>query len=299
MTIVERRASAGRRTEFDDGLHCRASACQAARASDVQACDEFGEAPVERRVAMYQAHHSGGRSRRAGARAQGSRRRRSNWPTASGGELRLVNVQPLLPATFMEYVPADFDEEQEKRAEAALEAIVAADRAARERKLSPPCASGGVYHELLREATEWRADLIVVGSHRPVMSDYLLGSNAKTIVRHAQCSVLVVRNDAADRESVSVRRASARIAASTPSGVSANIRSLKDVGDHARRLRIVPLRSAGVGLIQTLRGQAATTRFSQIFPGSGLRCSTEPPGLMISCGLIEASPTKMTRWSRP
>jgi nucleotide-binding universal stress UspA family protein len=25
------------------------------------------------------------------------------------------------------------------------------------------------------------------------MSDYLLGSNAKTIVRHAQCSVLVVR----------------------------------------------------------------------------------------------------------
>jgi len=25
------------------------------------------------------------------------------------------------------------------------------------------------------------------------MSDYLLGSNAKTIVRHAECSVLVVR----------------------------------------------------------------------------------------------------------
>jgi nucleotide-binding universal stress UspA family protein len=25
------------------------------------------------------------------------------------------------------------------------------------------------------------------------MSDYLLGSNATTIVRHAQCSVLVVR----------------------------------------------------------------------------------------------------------
>ena len=52
---------------------------------------------------------------------------------------------------------------------------------------------GGIYHELLQEASEWDADLIVVGSHRPVMSDYLLGSNAKTIVRHAQCSVLVVR----------------------------------------------------------------------------------------------------------
>ena len=111
---------------------------------------------------------------------------------ASGGELRLVNVQPLLPATFMEYVPADFDEEQEKRAIDALEAIVAKIDLPASR-LSQAVVSGGVYHELLREALVWRADLIVVGSHRPVMSDYLLGSNAKTIVRHAQCSVLVVR----------------------------------------------------------------------------------------------------------
>jgi nucleotide-binding universal stress UspA family protein len=111
---------------------------------------------------------------------------------ASGGELRLVNVQPLLPATFMEYVPADFDEEQEGRARAAL-AAVATEIALPKDRLSQVVVSGGVYHELLREATEWRADLIVVGSHRPVMSDYLLGSNAKTIVRHAQCSVLVVR----------------------------------------------------------------------------------------------------------
>ena len=38
------------------------------------------------------------------------------------------------------------------------------------------------------------ADLIVIGSHRPAMSTYLLGSNAKTIVRHAKCSVLVLRD---------------------------------------------------------------------------------------------------------
>jgi nucleotide-binding universal stress UspA family protein len=110
----------------------------------------------------------------------------------SRGELRLVNVQPLLPATFMEYVPADFDAEQERRAQEAL-AEVAAKIPLPAERLSTAVASGGVYHELLREATEWGADLIVVGSHRPVMSDYLLGSNAKTIVRHAQCSVLVVR----------------------------------------------------------------------------------------------------------
>jgi nucleotide-binding universal stress UspA family protein len=33
-----------------------------------------------------------------------------------GGELRLVNVQPVVPATFMEYIPPDFDAEQTKRA---------------------------------------------------------------------------------------------------------------------------------------------------------------------------------------
>src|ERR1700689_4085934 len=108
---------------------------------------------------------------------------------AGGGELRLVNVQPVIPATFMEYVPGDFDEEQEKRAKTELDAILAGVDLPAERK-SAATRAGGIYHELLEEAAEWDADLIVVGSHRPVMSDYLLGSNAKTIVRHAQCSGL-------------------------------------------------------------------------------------------------------------
>ncbi len=111
---------------------------------------------------------------------------------AGGGALRLINVQPVVPATFMEYVPADFDVEQTKRAKELLDAMVAEIDLPAERK-SAAARAGGIYHELLQEAQDWNADLIVVGSHRPVMSDYLLGSNAKTIVRHAQCSVLVVR----------------------------------------------------------------------------------------------------------
>lgn len=109
-----------------------------------------------------------------------------------GGELRLVNVQSLVPATFMEYVPADFDMEQMQRAKEALDAVLAGIDLPAGRK-SVAARAGGIYHELLQEAREWNADLIVVGSHHPVMSDYLLGSNATTIVRHAQCSVLVVR----------------------------------------------------------------------------------------------------------
>ena len=108
------------------------------------------------------------------------------------GELRLVNVQPVMPATFMEYVPVDFDVDQAKRSKEALDAILGGIDLPADRK-SAATRAGGIYHELLEEASEWDADLIVVGSHRPVMADYLLGSNAKTIVRHAQCSVLVVR----------------------------------------------------------------------------------------------------------
>jgi nucleotide-binding universal stress UspA family protein len=50
-----------------------------------------------------------------------------------------------------------------------------------------------IYAEILRVAEEARADLIVVGSHQPEMKDYLLGTNASRVVRHARCSVLVAR----------------------------------------------------------------------------------------------------------
>ena len=50
-----------------------------------------------------------------------------------------------------------------------------------------------IYVEILRVAEETGADLIVVGSHRPAMKDYLLGTNASRVVRHARCSVLVAR----------------------------------------------------------------------------------------------------------
>jgi nucleotide-binding universal stress UspA family protein len=40
---------------------------------------------------------------------------------------------------------------------------------------------------------EAEVDLVVVGSHRPTMKDYLLGTNAARVIRHARCSVLVPR----------------------------------------------------------------------------------------------------------
>jgi nucleotide-binding universal stress UspA family protein len=50
------------------------------------------------------------------------------------------------------------------------------------------------YAEILGAAEEAGADLIVVGSYRPAMRDYLLGTNASRVVRHTDCSVLVARD---------------------------------------------------------------------------------------------------------
>ena len=52
---------------------------------------------------------------------------------------------------------------------------------------------GRVYLEILRAANELKADLIVIGSHRPELRDFLLGSNARKVANHAGCSVLLVR----------------------------------------------------------------------------------------------------------
>ena len=110
----------------------------------------------------------------------------------SKGVLRLVTVETLLPASFMEYVPPEFDKSQEERASQALEQISACLALPKD-NISHAVRFGGIYVEILAEADEWGADLIVIGSHRPSMATYLIGSNAKTIVRHAKCSVLVIR----------------------------------------------------------------------------------------------------------
>jgi len=53
---------------------------------------------------------------------------------------------------------------------------------------------GDPRREIVDEAKDWGADLIVVGSHgRTGMQRWLLGSVAEHVVRHAPCSVEVVR----------------------------------------------------------------------------------------------------------
>jgi len=56
---------------------------------------------------------------------------------------------------------------------------------------------GDVADTILDKAAEWRADLIVVGSHgQRNIHDFLLGSVAESVARRAECSVAIVRTAA-------------------------------------------------------------------------------------------------------
>ncbi|MCL4712880.1 MAG: universal stress protein [Pseudorhodoplanes sp.] len=109
-----------------------------------------------------------------------------------GGKVRLVNVLPMTPVMLAEYVPPDFDVQQRKSAEETL-AAMARDSGLAGGSISTVIRQGGIYHEVIQEAKEMGADLIVMTSHRPDMRSYFLGSNAGHVVRYANCSVLVVR----------------------------------------------------------------------------------------------------------
>lgn len=54
-------------------------------------------------------------------------------------------------------------------------------------------ATGSISGGILAVAEDVSADLIVLASHRPAMKDWLIGANASRVVRHAPCSVFVVR----------------------------------------------------------------------------------------------------------
>jgi nucleotide-binding universal stress UspA family protein len=112
---------------------------------------------------------------------------------ATDGAVRLINVLPMTPVMLAEYVPPDFDTQQRKTAEEALNAL-AGHCTLPAAHISSTVRQGGIYHEVLEEAQAMGADLIVMSSHRPAMRTYFLGSNAGHVVRYAKCSVLVVRN---------------------------------------------------------------------------------------------------------
>jgi nucleotide-binding universal stress UspA family protein len=93
---------------------------------------------------------------------------------------------------FVPYV-AKVEEDRKKQAKTLVQ------RAARELrkagfKASEAVEAGDPKARIIDHAADWKADLIVVGSHGwRGLNRFLMGSVSEAVVRHADCSVEVVR----------------------------------------------------------------------------------------------------------
>jgi nucleotide-binding universal stress UspA family protein len=106
--------------------------------------------------------------------------------------VRMVHVLPAIPLNLQEFLPPHVSTDRENAARATLLEM------AKKANVPAGCFShsvrtGAASDEVLAEARFWGADLIIIGSHNPSTRTFLLGSNAERIVRHANCSVMVVR----------------------------------------------------------------------------------------------------------
>ncbi len=127
----------------------------------------------------------------------------SSWSTAlpqvvelcalSGAELHVLTVAPGINTAVAAYLPADSADKIREDADAALHAFIKT-QVPSDIKVHAISRQGETVYQAIRDVAEdVGADLIVMASHRPALSDYLLGPNAARVVRHASCSVLVVR----------------------------------------------------------------------------------------------------------
>jgi len=107
-------------------------------------------------------------------------------------QITLVHVAANLPSDVRAHLPEDYETSITEEVAGKLDKLI--------EKLDLPSGRvhatvriGPVYRKIVEEAEKIGADLIVAGCHRPDVADFLLGSNAARVVRHATCSVYVVR----------------------------------------------------------------------------------------------------------
>jgi nucleotide-binding universal stress UspA family protein len=118
------------------------------------------------------------------------------WP--QGSVVRIMSaVQPYTPpSTEMVLAGATLESVTRQQTEQAAQLTSRGAESVRQAGLEVETAvrQGDPRSAIVDEASEWGADLIVLGSHgRTGIKRWLLGSVAGSVVSHAPCSVEVVR----------------------------------------------------------------------------------------------------------
>lgn len=106
-----------------------------------------------------------------------------------GCRIRLLYVVEDIPSYVAAELPTGLVDKSKANAQEQLGGVAAAAG----KNIDVDVRAGHAKTCILEVADEMGADLIIIGSHRPGLQDYLLGSTAGRVVRHSTCSVLVVR----------------------------------------------------------------------------------------------------------
>ncbi|ASP33566.1 MULTISPECIES: universal stress protein [Stappiaceae] len=109
-----------------------------------------------------------------------------------GTKVHLLAVCPEVQSFVASQLPEGWQEREFQETAQILDKI-AAGLDAPEGAVDVAVRMGSVYHEVIEEAERTACDLVLMTSHKPGLSTYFVGSNAAHIVRHAPCSVLVLR----------------------------------------------------------------------------------------------------------
>ncbi|WP_439560775.1 universal stress protein [Roseinatronobacter sp.] len=109
---------------------------------------------------------------------------------SEGGKVTLVHVIDEIPGYVAAAIPQSQISARRRDVEEQLAAIAGEYS---DMSVSTVIRQGQPSASILGCAQEANADLIMIASHKPGLSDYFIGSTAARIVRHAQVSVLVTR----------------------------------------------------------------------------------------------------------
>jgi nucleotide-binding universal stress UspA family protein len=107
---------------------------------------------------------------------------------SEGGKITCLHVLEELPKYATEYLPAGHVEAAKADIVKGLSALIEGVSNA-----TTMVVEGHSSRSILAHADNNEVDLIIVASHQPGMQDYLLGSTAAKVVRHAKCAVHVLR----------------------------------------------------------------------------------------------------------
>ncbi|MEM0987296.1 MAG: universal stress protein [Pseudomonadota bacterium] len=112
----------------------------------------------------------------------------------AGADVHALYVLPRFTSSLVgSFFPKDFEGQALDAARTRLEDMVGATDAGALPQPKTQVLHGEVYREILLAAEKLKVDAILLLAHRPGLSDYLLGSNAARIARHARQSVYLLR----------------------------------------------------------------------------------------------------------